>query len=126
MKRLLLLASAIWLACVAAVAAPNIQCTGQVVDEANEPLIGATVTAVGTAVSVPTDVDGNFKISVPDGCKLLRVTYIGFKDLEVAPKAALGVLVMATDSKMLSDVVVTQSIGKTRETPVAMSTISAQ
>ncbi|MBO4954988.1 MAG: carboxypeptidase-like regulatory domain-containing protein [Muribaculaceae bacterium] len=126
MKRLLLLASAIWLACAAAVAAPNTQCTGQVVDEANEPLVGATVAAVGTQVVAVTDVDGNFKISVPSGCKQLRVTYIGFKDHEVAVQPSVGVVVMVPDSKVLSDVVVTQSLGKTRETPVAMSTISAQ
>lgn len=48
MKRLLLLASVIWLACVAAVAAPNINCVGQVVDEANEPLAGASIRATGT------------------------------------------------------------------------------
>lgn len=126
MKRLLLLASAIWLACVSATGAPNLQCTGQVVDESNEPLVGATVTAVGTQVLVPTDVDGKFKISVPSGCKTLRITYIGYKDVEVAPKTNLGTITMTPDSKLLSDVVVTQSVGRTRETPVAMSTITAQ
>ena len=65
MKRLLLLASAIWLACIAAVAAPNINCVGVVVDELNEPMVGASVRADGTKLGVSTDVDGKFKLNVP-------------------------------------------------------------
>lgn len=126
MKRLLLLASAIWLACIAAAAAPNINCAGQVVDEQNEPLAGATVKAVGTNAMCATDVDGNFKLSVPATCKTLEVAYIGYKPQQLAPQAHMGVIKLQPDSKLLNDVVVTQSIGKTRETPVAMSTITAE
>lgn len=126
MKRLLLLASAIWLACVAAVAAPNINCAGQVVDEQNEPLSGASIRAMGTAVGAIADVDGNFKINVPSSCKKLQISFVGYETIEVTPAANLGVIQMQPDSHMLNDVVVTQSIGKTRETPVAMSTVSAE
>ena len=126
MKRLLLLASAIWLACVAAVAAPAINCIGVVVDEQNEPMVGATVTAVGTSVATATDVDGKFKLNVPATCNKLQVTYIGYRPVEVAPAANVGTIRMEPDTKMLADVVITQSIGKTRETPVAMSTVSAE
>ncbi len=126
MKRLLLLASAIWLACIAAVAAPNINCTGQIVDELNEPLAGASISAVGTSLGTIADGNGNFKINVPASCKKLKISFVGYKSVEVAPAAKLGVIALEPDSKMLSDVVVTQSIGKTRETPVAMSTITAE
>ena len=126
MKRLLLLASAIWLACIAAVAAPNINCTGLVVDELNEPMIGASVRADGTKLGVNTDVDGKFKLSVPASCKTLTISFVGYKTVQVAAAANVGTITMEPDSKMLNDVVVTQSIGKTRETPVAMSTINAE
>ncbi len=125
MKRLLLLASAIWLACMSAVAAPNINCAGQVVDDQNEPLVGASVRAEGTSVGTMTDVDGKFKLSVPASSKTIVISFVGFKNAEVAPTSNVGVIKMESDSKMLADVVVTQSIGKTRETPVAMSTITA-
>ncbi len=125
MKRLLLLASVIWLACISAMGAPNINCTGVVVDEQDEPMIGATVTAVGTSVASATDADGKFKISVPATCNKLQVTYIGYRPLDVAPAANVGTLRMTPDARVLADVVVTQSVGKTRETPVAMSTINA-
>lgn len=125
MKRLLLLASAIWLACIAAVAAPNINCVGVVVDELNEPMVGASVRADGTKLGVSTDVDGKFKLIVPGSCKSLTVTFVGYKAVTLTPAADMGTIVMEPDNKVLSDVVVTQSIGKTRETPVAMSTITA-
>lgn len=126
MKRLLLLASAIWLACIAAVAAPNINCAGQVVDDRNEPMIGASVRAEGTSLGTLTDVDGKFKLSVPASCKTITVSFVGYKTASLTPAANMGVIVMEEDAKMLNDVVITQSIGKTRETPVAMSTISAE
>ena len=126
MKRLLLLASAIWLACIAAVAAPNINCAGQVVDDQNEPMIGASVRAEGTSLGTLTDVDGKFKLSVPASCKTITVSFVGYKTASLTPAANMGVIVMEEDAKMLNDVVITQSIGKTRETPVAMSTVSAE
>lgn len=126
MKRLILLTTAIWLICSAAFAAPNINCTGVVVDEQNEPLIGATVKALGTSASAATNIDGVFKLSVPAGATTLQITYVGYKPVEVAVREDVGTITMQTEALMLSDVVVTQSVGKTRETPVAMSTISAQ
>lgn len=40
--------------------------TGKVVDETNEPIIGATVTESGNAKNgVVTDLDGNFSIKIP-------------------------------------------------------------
>lgn len=125
MKRLILLASTIWLACIAAVAAPNINCVGVVVDELNEPMIGASVRADGTKLGTSTDVDGKFKLNVPGSCKSVTVTFVGYKPVTMTPAANMGTIVMEPDNKMLNDVVVTQSIGKTRETPVAMSTITA-
>lgn len=126
MKRLLLLVTAVWLACMSIAAAPNIVCTGVVVDEQNEPMVGATVTATGTKVATATDADGKFRISVPDNCKELAVTFIGYRAAKLAPKADMGTIALAPDSKMLDNVVVTQSVGKTRETPVAMSTIDSE
>lgn len=126
MKRFLLLASVIWLACISAMGAPNVNCTGVVVDEQDEPMIGATVTAVGTSLATATDADGKFKISVPATCSKLQVTYIGYRTVDVAPAQNVGTIRMEPDARVLADVVVTQSVGKTRETPVAMSTVDAQ
>lgn len=103
----------------------DVVCRGQVVDENGEPLVGAIVTVPGTSIGANTDVDGNFKLTVPDRTKELKISYVGYKTIELRPQAQMGVIGLDTDSKMLQDVIVTQSVAKTRKTPVALSQISA-
>ena len=98
---------------------------GTVVDEANEPIIGATVSTGGGKALGSTDIDGKFKVNVPDGTRDLAITYIGYKPLKEPAKVNMGILKMEVESKMLADVVVTQSLARTRETPVALSQINA-
>lgn len=57
--------------------AQNQTVTGTVLDEAGEPVIGATVTVTGTKTATITDFDGNYKIDVPKGGKV-TITYIGY------------------------------------------------
>ncbi len=125
MKRLLLLAGALWLICAAAYAAPTLKCAGQVVDEQNEPVIGATVAVPGSNLATITDIDGMFSLSVPVSTPKIRITYVGYSPVELVPARNMGVIVLKSESVMLDDVVVTQSIAKTRETPVAMSSIGS-
>lgn len=125
MKRLLLIATAMLLATMAALAAPDIVCVGQVVDELDEPMPGVTISVPGTATATSTDYDGKYKLRVAASTKVIKISFIGYKTLEMAPAADMGVIKISPESKMLSDVVITQSIGKTRETPVAMSTIGS-
>ena len=125
MKRLFLFVSVLWLACAAAYAA-DIKCSGIVVDEEDEPMAGATVSVPGTAIATSTDIDGKFTLSVPSTAKAVKFTFIGYKTVEKAPTADMGVIKLEVEGTTLADVVVTQSIGKTRETPVAMSTIAAE
>ncbi len=125
MKRLLLLTCTVMMACVAMAA--NLVCTGTVVDEQDEPLIGASVSVVGkVSIGTTTDVDGRFKLSVPQGTKQLQISYVGYKPCTVAASADMGTIKLEPSTAMLADVVVTQSVGRTRETPVAMSTIPAE
>lgn len=114
MKRLILSGAAFTAASVFSLGAwADVTCRGQVVDESGEPLIGATVIVPGTNIGVNTDIDGNFKLVVPDNAKALKITYVGYKTLDLKPSAVLGSLKMMPDSKMLQDVVVTQSVAKT-------------
>ena len=46
--------------------------SGTVIDENGEPVIGATVTVVGTKTATVTDLDGNYSISVPANSTILR------------------------------------------------------
>ena len=101
----------------------NIVCTGQVVDENGEPVVGAIVTVPGTSLGANTDMDGNFRLSVPDKTKDLQISYVGYKSEKVPAKANIGVIPLDIESKMLQDVIVTSSVAKTRKTPVALSQI---
>lgn len=51
---------------------------GVVLDNNNEPVIGASVLVTGTSIGVATDLDGNFTLKVPEGSKSVEITYIGF------------------------------------------------
>lgn len=64
--------------------------TGTVVDENNEPVIGAGVAVVGTDRVVATDIDGNFSIAVEKG-EILEFSCVGYfsKKVEVLNDSSL-------------------------------------
>lgn len=81
--------------------------TGHVIDDLNEPLIGASILVAGTGTGVITDLDGNFSIIVPPGATTLQISYVGYETITVAIPAGNVVSVkMQSDAQMLSDVVV--------------------
>lgn len=51
---------------------------GRVIDTTGEPLIGATVTIVGTKLGTVTDVDGRYSITMPRDKKRLQFDYVGY------------------------------------------------
>ena len=87
--------------------------TGTVTD-ATGPVIGASVIEKGnTTNGTITDLDGKFTLNVAPGATLV-ISYIGYKTIEIeASKKPLNI-VMAEDSKVLNEVVVT-ALGIKRE-----------
>ena len=85
----------------------TIKVSGQVVDQNGEALIGATVRLKGVQSGVVTDFDGNFSIDAPSNGVLL-VSYVGYKDREVAVRgrANLNTIELESDALMLDQVVV--------------------
>lgn len=125
MKRLLLFTAILAVSCIYALA--DITCRGTVIDDEGEPIVGAVVTPQGMPNrGVPTDIDGNFTINVPDNVKRLHIDFVGMKPVDVNVAPELGTIRMEIAANMLQDVVVTQSIARTRKTPVAVSAIDAQ
>ncbi|MFC6999151.1 SusC/RagA family TonB-linked outer membrane protein [Rufibacter roseus] len=55
---------------------------GKVVDEKNEPLIGATVIIKGTTSGSSTDYDGRFVMEVPTAQTVLQISYLGYETME--------------------------------------------
>ena len=82
----------------------DIVATGNVSDATGEPLIGVSVIAKGSSTGAITDLDGNFRINVPDGTTL-QFSYIGYKPVEMKAAADMKV-VMSEDTELLDEVVV--------------------
>ena len=88
--------------------------TGRVLDERQEPLIGASITVEGTDVGAITDIDGRFSIEASTG-NVLRFTYLGYQpaSVKVTEKAVYNIQ-LTGDVDVLSEVVVT-ALGIRRE-----------
>ena len=110
---------------VAFTASAAMNCKGQVVDENGDPLIGVSIYIPDGPGLGTTDIDGNFSVTVPDGTATISFSYVGYEPLQAAPAADMGQITMKPSTEMLNDVVVTQSLAKTRQTPVALSQINA-
>ncbi|MDD3789131.1 MAG: TonB-dependent receptor [Petrimonas sp.] len=80
------------------------QVRGTVVDEAGEPVIGATVQVKGTTQGTVTDIDGRFSLSAPTDGTLI-ISYVGMNTQEV-PVTSNPRIVMVGDTKLLEEVMV--------------------
>ncbi|MCH3994829.1 MAG: TonB-dependent receptor [Prevotella sp.] len=78
--------------------------TGYVLDEKDEPIIGATIKA-GSKDGTVTDVNGKFSLDVPAGTSL-TVSYIGYKPQTVKAGNSPLKIHMVTDDKTLNEVIV--------------------
>ncbi|MDC2164248.1 SusC/RagA family TonB-linked outer membrane protein [Bacteroides thetaiotaomicron] len=52
---------------------------GVVLDNNNEPIIGASILITGTNMGVATNLDGNFMLNVPANAKSVEISYIGYE-----------------------------------------------
>jgi TonB-linked SusC/RagA family outer membrane protein len=80
-----------------------------------QPLPGVTVLVQNTTIGTVTDIDGNYSINVPSGSNVLTFSFIGFvgQSVDINNRSTIDV-VMVTDTKQLSEVVVT-AFGLTQE-----------
>lgn len=87
----------------------DIVISGRVLDEKKQPVPGVSVNVTGTKIGTVTDVNGNYRLSIPDGSagKTLTFSYIGYikQEVPIAGKTEITVT-LAADSKDLTEVVV--------------------
>ncbi len=105
LKRRLLLA----LMCVltAGIVQAQTQVTGKILAEDGTPLIGATVSLKDGNKGTTTDLDGNFRLTVPDAnTAVLVVSYVGFQEQEVALNGSTALNVALDEGSVLDEVVV--------------------
>lgn len=80
--------------------------TGKVMDEAKEPIIGANVIVKGQKTGTITDLNGNFKIKVPNQSSVLVVSFIGYATKEVTVgKRKVLTIIIKEDGVTLDEVV---------------------
>ncbi|MCW4080686.1 SusC/RagA family TonB-linked outer membrane protein [Prevotella copri] len=77
---------------------------GTVVDDAGEPVIGATIMEKGTRNGMVTDIDGNYVIKVKRNAQL-TISYLGYAT-QVVPAGTSKVVLKSNDTKLNEVVVV--------------------
>lgn len=104
--------------------------SGKITDaSSNQPLPGVTVLVKGTSVGTATGVDGTYTIDVPEGNNTLVFSFIGYVPVErnVGNASTVNVA-LSTDTKQLSEVVVT-ALGYQREKetlPYSVGAVSSE
>lgn len=79
---------------------------GTVLDENGEPMIGATVKAVGSQGGTVTDMDGHYVLKVDQKVKQIEVAYIGYRNQKVQIKNGRADARMSSDINDLNELVV--------------------
>jgi len=105
--------------------------TGTIVDETNQSLPGASVVEKGTTNGTQTDFEGKFTLSATSNSGVLVISFMGYKSKEVSFSSSKNNLAIELneDTNSLDEVVITSGvidIAKVRETPIAVSTITAR
>jgi TonB-linked SusC/RagA family outer membrane protein len=98
---------------------------GKVTDEKGEALIGVSVKLKGTTIGATTDVNGKYKINLPNDDGTLVFTYVGFDTLEVKVGNRSVVDVKLTSKAgSLNEVVVTVAYGTQKKTTLVSAVTS--
>ncbi len=98
----------------------NKQIQGTVLDEKNEPIIGATVLIKKTVTGVLTDINGKYHIQAAVG-DVLEFSFVGYKSVEKTVKAEGTINVVMTESNINLDDVVVIGYGQQKKESVVAS-----
>ena len=102
------------------------QISGVVVDDSNQPLIGASVLVESTSIGTSTGLDGSFSFDAQGNAGAVLVSYIGYEDATVPMAADLGRIVLQSTDIGLDGVEIVASVAQDRKTPVAQSTLDTR
>ncbi len=96
--------------------AQETEVSGKVTDESSVGIPGVNVVLKGTTSGTVTDVDGNYKISVPSDGATLVFSFIGMqtREVEVGNQSVINIT-MSTDITALSEVIITAYGQSTKE-----------
>ena len=108
--------------------------SGTISDDAGNKLPAALVelvnTQTGRAYATTSNTEGYFNIQVDPGIYSLIITYMGYVDktltVDATTSTSLGEVVMEASTIGLQEILVVSSYARDRQTPVAISNISAE
>jgi len=91
---------------------------GRVVDDKNQPLIGATLLVKGLTTGTVTDAEGQFSLNIPVDKHLIVVTYIGYEPQEINIAGKSFVKVVLNENNVGLDDVVVVGYGQQKKASV--------
>ena len=97
-------------------------------DLSGEPIIGATISYIN-GKGTQTDLDGNYILKLQNGVYTFTISYIGYKQLLKKISVNKNVVLLNVDLSadlVLNEVEIVADVAKIRETPVAISNVSAK
>lgn len=84
----------------------NVEIRGKVTTQTGETIPGVAISVLGTTVGTVTDIDGNYRISVPEGSTLV-FSYVGFtsQSIAIGNRTVIDV-VLEQETQALEEVVI--------------------
>lgn len=118
-KRSSLLLMCVFLCSLTIHAQSGINIKGTVLDESNEPIIGANITMKGnSSIGTITDIDGNFQVTVPKMNSVLVVSFVGMTSKEVIVKDSKPLRIVLQESGELLEEVIVVGYGQQKKASV--------
>lgn len=126
-SKLLLLKVAFFFLFICSAFAQN-SVSGKVYDEKGQTLPGANIMLKGSTLTTMTDLEGNFKMSVPSASSVLIVSFMGYdqKEVTVANQRRIEVRLVPSSSNLNEVVVVGYGTQKKSDLTGAISSVSAK
>lgn len=126
-RNLTLLICTLFFANIALLAQNTSRITGTVSDESGDPIIGVSITIVGTTGGTITDIDGKFALEAKVG-NTLRFSYIGYHPLDqtVTSQTPMKIIMKENIHEIDEVVVVGYGVQKKSDLTASISSIKAE
>ncbi len=95
--------------------------TGIVTDDNGQPIPGVSVVAKGTTMGTVTDMDGKFKLEIPNTASSLQFSFVGMKTQEIAIDGKIQFLVVMEEDAIGIEEVIAVGYGTMRKSDLTGS-----
>ena len=103
--------------------------SGKIIDgETGDPLPGASVVIVGTAIGAISDIDGEFKLSVPEEYDLISISYTGYlkQEINIANKSRIEVTLQPDATQLEELIVLGYDVQRKKELTGSVATVNPE